>query len=423
MSSDYPEQLWFTYIANSKKTSKLEVPVTRILSIVIPDYPPTGMLFGAERSFADLAENMIACGSDVYALEQLGLFNRNSNIYRIQQFEAKGGRFYLLKNTLGALRLAKQFNCDVIFAYHADHTNSVIPAYLASILTRKLLLVGVLDDRLVVEDELSIFRLLSYWRARERRFKHVLRRFVSSVIRRFACRNSICLTPTNHIAESYVRKFLRPRDVFVIGRGVNDVWFEPELHEVVKTYDACYSGRIDPEKGMFTLFSAWKMVVDKKPDAHLLIVGEAWPGLFPIYHKQIQELQISNNVTFAGYHSDEVSIRRMLRSSKIFILPSKLEGLSRAVLEAMASGLPCILGDIATAREIFGDTVLFVRVEDPLALSNAILNLLSDQQTRDEMSRRSVSLAKRHTWKEVAVRTLNIVNSAIPEREKKSFAG
>ncbi|MGI0081493.1 MAG: glycosyltransferase, partial [Nitrososphaerales archaeon] len=196
-----------------------------------------------------------------------------------------------------------------------------------------------------------------------------------------------------------------------------DVWFGQD-DEGVKMYDACFVGRIDPNKGITTLFGAWNKVVKARPDAKLLVVGDAWPGTFPIYYKQIEDLQISKNVVFAGYLPDEVSIRKLLHSSKLFVLPTKLEGFSRSALEAMASGLPCILGDIPTLKEIFGEAVTYIQVENQEALSEAILNLLDDVGKREELMRRSVSLAKGFTWKIVAARTLNIMNSTLPERKR-----
>lgn len=407
------------YISKMDSGIKLEISVTRILSLVIPDYPVTGMLYGAERSFADLANNLANTGADVFVLEQYGLYNTYSKSYNFHRFDAKGARFFLLRNTVSAIRIIRKFKCDGVFAYHSDHINSVIPAYLASLITGKQLLIGVLDDRMAIEDRLRSFELLSLYKSRERKFKNVAKRFLSSIMRRVACRGAICLTPTNHIATSYATKYLHPKAVFVIGRGVNDVWFRAESSRIEQMYDASYSGRIDPDKGIFTLFEAWKRVTEKKPEAKLLIIGEAWPGMFQIYSSRIQELHLENNVIFAGYLSDEASIRGMLRSSKIFVLPSKLEGLSRSVLEAMASGLPCIVGDIPTVREVYGEAAVFVPTEDSIALARSILDLLSDEEGREILSRRSMLLAKRFSWERVAQRTTDIIDSVIKKKSRR----
>ncbi len=394
--------------------------MTRILAIVIPDFPPTGMVYGAERSFADLAMNLGLIGASVYALEPSGLFASDDNTSGFQQLHIESGPLFLLRSTLRAIKLVRQFRSDIIFAYHSDHISSVIPGYIASLITGTPFFLGVLDDRMIAEDRLSFDELLSFSISIEDRLKHAARRFILSVTRRLACRYAICLTPTNHIA-SYASECLHPRNVFVIGRGVNDVWFSKGNDEGAEMYDACFVGRIDPNKGITTLFGAWKKVIKTRPDAKLLVVGEAWPGMFPIYYKQIEDLQISKNVVFAGYFPDEISIRKLLRSSKIFVLPSKLEGLSRSVLEAMASGLPCILGDIPTAKEIFGDAAIFVQTGNEEALAGAILNLLQDKGRREELSRRSVSIAKQFTWKNVAVRTLNIMDSTLTEKKQLAF--
>ncbi|MGI0080660.1 MAG: hypothetical protein ACRECH_13680, partial [Nitrososphaerales archaeon] len=173
----------------------------RILSIVIPDFPPTGMVYGAERSFADLAKNLGLIGARVYAIDPFALYANDDTGSGFQHFHIESGRLFLLRTTLRAIKIARRLRCDIIFAYHSDHISSVIPGYFTSLITGKPFFLGVLDDRMIVEDRLSLDKLLSFSISVEDRLKHAAGRFILSVTRRLACRNAICLTPTNHVAS------------------------------------------------------------------------------------------------------------------------------------------------------------------------------------------------------------------------------
>ena len=97
---------------------------------------------------------------------------------------------------------------------------------------------------------------------------------------------------------------------------------------------------------------------------------------------------MSQQVHFLGYRADVINL---MKASDIFLLPSKREGLSRALMEAMAGGLPCIVSKIR------GNKDLVVNEEngylcDPMdkgAFANAIQNLVKDDKNRNVMSEKN----------------------------------
>jgi glycosyltransferase involved in cell wall biosynthesis len=77
------------------------------------------------------------------------------------------------------------------------------------------------------------------------------------------------------------------------------------------------------------------------------------------------------------------------RAADLFVLPSLSEGISNALLEAMAQGLPCIATDIPGNRDLIrdGETGLLVPTGDPGALAQRIALLAGDEGLRASLGR------------------------------------
>ena len=103
--------------------------------------------------------------------------------------------------------------------------------------------------------------------------------------------------------------------------------------------------------------------------------------LEPEYFAQLQSLILDLNLTdhfaFAGGVAD---LRQYLSQADIFVLPSRSEGFSNAIVEAMAASLPVVATNVGGNGEAVQDGIsgLLVPSDDPAALSSAINRLLAD---------------------------------------------
>ncbi len=111
-------------------------------------------------------------------------------------------------------------------------------------------------------------------------------------------------------------------------------------------WDAVSVGRLAPIKGMERLIRAWARVCEIKSDARLAVVGDGEER--EKLEKICGESGIAENVYFAGW-SDPVPY---LAVSRCFALLSHNEGMGRAVVEAMAAGLPCVVSDVCGLKEL-----------------------------------------------------------------------
>lgn len=99
-------------------------------------------------------------------------------------------------------------------------------------------------------------------------------------------------------------------------------------------------GRFNPQKNHEFLVAIFKTIVEREPDAMLVLIG-AGDGQGEI-KKQVQTLGIESNVMFLGSRDD---IPDLLQAMDVFVFPSLYEGLGIAAVEAQAAGVPCVLSD------------------------------------------------------------------------------
>ena len=135
------------------------------------------------------------------------------------------------------------------------------------------------------------------------------------------------------------------------------------------------TARLTPQKGLATLLDAMPAVLDRHPEAVLLLAGDG--PLETALRTQIDRLGLAGAVRLLGRRSD---VPDLMAASDLFVLPSLFEGLPLAVLEAMAAGLPVVATAVGGTDEAVVDEVTgrLVRPGDAAALATAITACLSD---------------------------------------------
>jgi len=145
-------------------------------------------------------------------------------------------------------------------------------------------------------------------------------------------------------------------------------------------------GQLIPGKGHDVLLKAAERVAEQAPEVKTVIVGNGNTAYRNTLEDLSAKLEIKDKVMFTGYRED---IPGILSCLDIAVLPSTthLEGLSRVIIEAMASGKPVIATDAGGNPEAVEDgrTGILVPPGDPDRLARAILELARDANKRKRM--------------------------------------
>jgi glycosyltransferase involved in cell wall biosynthesis len=117
---------------------------------------------------------------------------------------------------------------------------------------------------------------------------------------------------------------------------------------------AAFVGRLAPEKGLDTLIDAWPAVRAAHPEARLILIGEGpeRPDLEARVAARGLTLGPGQAIEMPGAAPDATAA---LRDADLFVLPSREEGMSIALLEAMALGVPIVASSIPGNRRLIGD--------------------------------------------------------------------
>jgi glycosyltransferase involved in cell wall biosynthesis len=113
--------------------------------------------------------------------------------------------------------------------------------------------------------------------------------------------------------------------------------------------------------------------------------------------------QLGNRVEFTGQVECRRTLIELLDSSDIFVLPSRTEGLPRAMIEAMARGLPCVGTSVGGIPELLDDEDL-VPPNDATALARKIDEVLTLPERLARMSRKNLDRAREYAPDRLASR-------------------
>jgi len=146
-------------------------------------------------------------------------------------------------------------------------------------------------------------------------------------------------------------------------------------------------------KGYDTLLDALALCTGAGADVRLVLVGE---GRYrPELMRRAGRLGLDDRVRFTGRLPHGAAIRAELDAADVFVLPSRQEGLPRAMVEAMARALPCIGSDVGGIPELLTPDVL-VPPGDARALATKIRELCGDGPRLSRLSERNLEESRQY---------------------------
>jgi glycosyltransferase involved in cell wall biosynthesis len=141
-----------------------------------------------------------------------------------------------------------------------------------------------------------------------------------------------------------------------------------------------------PQKAVHVFIDAAPAVLERVPQARLAVIGDG--ELRGELEERARSLGLGDRLRFFDFQPPAA---RQLQSLDVFVLPSAWEAFPISVLEAMACGIPQVATDVGGTREAVADgqTGLLCPPDDPAALADRLVTLLSDAALRERMSEAS----------------------------------
>jgi len=305
-----------------------------------------------------------------------------------------------LKSGLAILREARNSKSDIIHLHGYKDT----------------ILVGLLPGFL---RKIPAIRTLHGWTAKTKLSKI----WLYEKLDRFCLKRLDGIVSVNVTLVDQVQHFVKKAPVITIENGIPALEFNKKqvLQEEKEIAGFCRNGviiggigRFSKEKGFIFLVEAMSLLVSKKLDLKLVLIGEG--AQQQEMESLIQKKGLAKHVFFAGYKQDAA---RYLPLFDIFVIPSLTEGLPIVLLEAMQAGVPVVTTMVGGVPDVLQNGELGILV-DPGSVEALVQSILQVIEHLDDAMSRAVKAKKRvlsrYSSRRMAEKYLDLYNSVVPTK-------
>jgi glycosyltransferase involved in cell wall biosynthesis len=159
---------------------------------------------------------------------------------------------------------------------------------------------------------------------------------------------------------------------------------KPVQRKYPDSYTIGYIGQLIERKDMPTLIAAFQLLSKERANIRMLVIGDGAKRVE--LQSQCELLDISGLIDFFGFRPDAAS---WLKTFDLFVLPSRMEGIPRCVMEALAASVPVVVTDIPGNRNLVchKETGLLFSVGDTQQLTECIAFMIDNPAEAKEMAR------------------------------------
>lgn len=173
-----------------------------------------------------------------------------------------------------------------------------------------------------------------------------------------------------------------------------------------------FVGTFDPRKNLPGLIAAYDALVQRRPDAPPLVLA----GFGGLHSDLVRQLIATRGLTrrvhvLGPVHSADLAV--LHRYAGVFVLLSLDEGFGLPLVDAMASGVPCVVANRGALPEVSGGAALLVEPDDYEGASHAIERALLDTTLARAMAARGLDQARAYSWDTTARLTADAYADAV----------
>lgn len=247
-------------------------------------------------------------------------------------------------------------------------------------------------------------------------------KFLSEQVRLSVERSSKIITISSNSQKEIIEFFdLKKADVPIVYPGIDQSIFyrrpDSEIKKVKSEYGIhgkyiLFVGNIEPRKNLKNLLLAYECLPSniRKTYSLLLVGAQGW------LDEEIRE--IINRLRINGNHIQQpikyvVDEDRpaIFSGAELFVYPSLYEGFGIPPVEAMACGVPTITSNNSSLPEAVGSAAITVDATSTAEITNAILEILNNQNIKKDMVQKGFAQANKYSWNREAKKLLEVLES------------
>lgn len=224
-------------------------------------------------------------------------------------------------------------------------------------------------------------------------------------------RADVIVCPSKFVRDSMLYNGIPEAKCFLNPYGVDTSTFTPRADWPVKPRFISV-GMISLRKGHQYLFRAFEKVRQVLPDAELICAGG--------YHPDFKQERKRWAGTFTHVQLSHAELAQVLRSATAFVFPSNEEGFARAIIEAMASGLPIIATHESGATTLVDDGVegIIVKGRNIDQIAAAMIRVATNREENERMGKAAYTRgAQKNAWGDFADRLIQICERGFERRK------
>jgi glycosyltransferase involved in cell wall biosynthesis len=263
---------------------------------------------------------------------------------------------------------------DLSFIRYPEYVNSVVKQY-----TKRLIKCLEWTDLIIAISESSKQDIINYLKVPSEK---------------------VIVTP---LASRYNANFLSTLNLEKEVKNIN--------YDLSKPY-LLFVSTIEPRKNINAIISAFNFLKKRyKIEHQLVLIGRKGWNYEPIF-TAIENSPWKKEIHHLDYLSNEL-VALFYSKAEVFLYPSHYEGFGLPVLEAMTLGSPVITSNISSIPEVTGNAAILIDPNDYMQLAEAILQVISDSQLRQNLINKGKIRADLFSWERTAKETLKAYKSII----------